>query len=108
MARPAPLPLPNTELPQSIRRFCDPGAPQPARLMAARGMVPVKGDEQVMILLQLSNDADPALAKAATESLHKLPESVIFPACEGELHPSFLDRLAELFIIRDEVLERVI
>jgi hypothetical protein len=108
MARPAPLPLPSADTPQGIRRFVDVSAPGPARLMAARGMVPVKGDEQVMILLQLSADADAALSKAAQESLHKLPESVLYPACDAPLLPSFLDRLAELFIIRDEVLERVV
>ena len=58
MARPAPLPLPVDQIPTSIRRFCDPAAPGPARLMAARGMVPIKGGEQVMLLLQLSADLE--------------------------------------------------
>jgi hypothetical protein len=108
MPRPAPLPLSAENLPQSIRRFCDPAAPQPARLMAARGMVPVKGEEQVMILLQLSSDPDAALSKAAEQSLHKLPEGVLLPACQVALNPSFLDRLLELFVIRDDVIERVV
>jgi hypothetical protein len=108
MARPAPLPLASDQLPQSIRRFCDVNAPGPARMMAARGMVPVKGEEQVMILLQLSADPDPALAQAATGSLHKLPEAVLLPACSTDLGASFLDRLAELFLIRDDVLELVV
>ena len=77
-------------------------------MMAARGMVPVKGEEQVMILLQLSADPDPALGKAAESSLHKLPEGVLLPACSVHLHPGFLDRLAELFVIRDDVLELVV
>lgn len=77
-------------------------------MMAARGMVPVKGEEQVMILLQLSADSDPDLAKAAIDSLQKLPEAVLFPACSAHIHASFLDRLAELCIVRDDVLERVV
>jgi hypothetical protein len=109
MARPAPLPLPIEQLPESIRRFCNPSAPAPARMMAARGMVPVKGEEQVMILLQFSADPDSALAQAATGALHKLPEAVLLPACSSaELAPSFLDRLAELCTIRDDVLELVV
>jgi hypothetical protein len=108
MARPAPLPLPVEQLPESIRRFCNPSAPAPARMMAARGMVPVKGEEQVMILLQFSADPDSALAQAATGALHKLPEAVLLPACSGELAASFLDRLAELCMIRDDVLELVV
>lgn len=107
MARPAPLPLPIDQLPASIRRFCDPAAPGPARAMAARGAVPVKGFDQVVLLLQLSADGDEALAKTARESLEKLPENVLFPAAEGALAPSFLDRLGELFRERDDVLERL-
>lgn len=76
--------------------------------MAARGMVPVKGAEQVMLLLQLSCDAEPTLAKSAGESLDKLPESVLHPAAEAALLPSFLDRLGEHFRERDDVLERLV
>jgi len=107
MARPAPLPLSIDLVPASIRRFCDPAAPGPARMMAARGAVPIKGFEQVMLLLQLSADADPALAKTANESLDKLPENVLHPAAEGALAASFLDRLGEHFRERDDVLERL-
>ena len=107
MARPAPLPLPVDQIPASIRRFCDPAAPTPARLMAARGMVPIKGGEQVMLLLQLSADTDATLARTAHETLDKLPDSVLHPSVEAELQPSFLDRLAEHFREREDVLERL-
>jgi hypothetical protein len=107
MARPAPLPLPVDQVPQSIRKFCDPAAPMPARMMAARGMVPVKGGEQVMLLLQLSADPDANLGKSAHEALDKLPEAVLLPVAEAPLLPSFLDRLAEHFRERDDVLERL-
>lgn len=108
MARPAPLPLPPDQLPPSIKRFCDPGAPGPARMMAARGMVPVKGNEQVMILLQLSADADDNLAKSARDTLSGLPEAVLHPVAEAALPESFLDRLAEHFKDRDDVCERIV
>jgi hypothetical protein len=108
MARPPPLPLPVEQLPQSLRRFCDPNAPQAARMMAARGMVPVRGNDQVMLLLQLSTDPDEALAKSANESLAKLPETVLLPASEAELPPSFLDYLAERFREDESVQERVV
>lgn len=107
MARPAPLPLPIDAVPASIRKFCDPSAPLPARMMAARGMVPVKGGDQVMLLLQLSVDVDPTLSKSALEALDKLPDSVLLPVSESALLPSFLDRLAEHFRERDDVLERL-
>src|SRR3954467_15213379 len=107
MARPAPLPLPADQLPAAIKRFCDPSAPGPARMMAARGMVPIKGGEQVMLLLQLSADPDEALAKSAKGSLDALPENVLLPTCESALPESFLDRLVEHFRERDDVCERV-
>jgi hypothetical protein len=75
--------------------------------MAARGMVPIKGAEQVMLLLQLAADPDEALASTARESLHKLPDNVLFPAVEGALAASFLDALAEHFREREEVFERL-
>jgi hypothetical protein len=108
MARPPPLPLPVDQLPQGIRRFCDPSAPQPARMMAARGMVPIRGNEQVMLLLQLSADPDEALSKSANEALSKLPDTVLLPASEAELPESFLDYLAERFREVEAVQERVV
>lgn len=107
MARPAPLPLAVDQLPQSIRKFCDPAAPGPARTMAARGMVPIKGAEQAMLLLQLSADADPTLAATAALSLEKLPEGVLHGAAESPLPAPFLDRMAEHFRAREDVLERL-
>ena len=108
MARPPALPLPVDQLPANIRRFCDPAAPQPARLMAARGMVPVRGADQLMLLLQLSADADATLAESAADALRKLPESVLLPAAEAALPASFLDHLAERFREVEAVQERVV
>ncbi|HEX6242661.1 MAG TPA: hypothetical protein VFZ61_17225 [Polyangiales bacterium] len=108
MARPAPLPLPVDQLPANIRRFCDPGAPQPARMMAARGMVPVRGADQLMLLLQLSADPDAAISGSATDALNKLPDAVLLPAAEASMPASFLDHLAERFREVEAVLERVV
>lgn len=77
-------------------------------MMAARGMVPIRGNEQIMLLLQLSADADEALSKAANEALSKLPDTVLLPASEAELPPSFLDHLAERFREVESVQERVV
>src|SRR3954470_5592336 len=106
MARPAPLPLALDQIPASLRRFCDPAAPGPARMMAARGMVPVKGADQVMLLLQLSADPDEALAKSARGSLDAMPPNVLLPMVEGALPESFLDRMVEHYREREDVCER--
>jgi hypothetical protein len=107
MQRPPTLPLPAAELPEGLRRFGSPDAPAPARMMAAKGLVPVKGHDLVLLLLQLGADADPGLAKAAGEALDKVPEAVLHAACEAAIHPSFLDALAARHRGREDVLARV-
>jgi hypothetical protein len=88
------LPLPGPELPEAIRRFGDPKAPTPARTMAAKGLVPVKGEQLVALLAQLSADPDAGIQQAANETLRGLPDGVLLAACESDLHGAFLDRLA--------------
>lgn len=108
MERPAPLPLALDQLPAGIKRFCDPAAPLAARTMAARGAVPVKGDDQVLLLLQLSADDEETLSKTARDTLSGLPPAVLLATCAASIPASFLDRLAELFREREDVLEAVI
>ncbi len=107
MERPAPLPLPLDQLPAGIKRFCDPAAPMAARAMAARGAVPVKGDDQVLLLLQFSADEDESLAKSARGALLALPQSVLLATCGAGIPASFLDRLAELCREQEAILEQV-
>jgi hypothetical protein len=97
MERPAPLPLPLDALPEAARRFCDPAAPLPARTMAARGLVPLRGPELVTVLAQLCADAESAVASAAATTLDGLPENVLAGSFEGALHPRILDALAVRF-----------
>ncbi|MBW2225281.1 MAG: hypothetical protein JRF54_13920, partial [Deltaproteobacteria bacterium] len=44
------LPIPLDAVPEPLRRFADPNGPTAARMMAARGMVPVKGGDLVLLL----------------------------------------------------------
>ncbi len=108
MERPAPLPLPLDQVPAGIKRFCDPSSPLAARTMAARGAVPVKGDDQVLLLLQLSADDNEALAKTARDTLSALPAGVLLATCSAVIPASYLDRLAELFREQQAVVESVI
>jgi len=108
MERPTSLPLPLEQLPAGIKRFCDPAAPMAARTMAARGAVPVKGDDQILLLLQLSADQEATLARTAQDSLAGLPAAVLLATCAAAIPAAFLDRLAELFRDREDVIEVVI
>ncbi len=90
------LPLPLEALPQGIRRFCDPKGPPPARLMAAKGLVPVRGHDQITMLIQLAADEVAEVRNAATRSLKDLPHNVLQPACEAPLPAPMLDFLSQL------------
>jgi hypothetical protein len=110
MAEPAPLPrlpLELTALPQAIQRFCDPKAPGPARMMAAKGIVPVRGLDQVVMLVQLAADETADVRAAAQKTLKGLPENVLMPACEAPLHPAVLEAITDAFEDQHEVMTRI-
>ena len=105
---PLRLPLPADALPLSIRKFGDPAAPGPARAMAAKGLVPVRGEDLVTLLVQLSADSDEGIADAAKRTLEGVPENVLSTAAGAPTtHPAVLDRLADIFRSQDAVLEPI-
>lgn len=77
-------------------------------MMAARGLVPIQGGGLVTLLAQLSNDKDEGVRSAAEKSFDGLPDPVLLPACESELHKSVLDEVARRFRSREDVLERIV
>lgn len=92
-----PLPLAPDRVPEALRRFVATDAPGPARMMAARGMVPLKGADLLLVLFQLSADADEKVAAAAKATLTGLPDNVRDPALEACTEPSVLAAAAETF-----------
>jgi hypothetical protein len=77
-------------------------------MMAARGMVPVKGGDLVLLLVQLTADADPGVSQSAGDTLQELPETVLLPACEEDLHAAVFHEVALRFSTHDEVLDRLV
>ena len=104
---PLPLPVPLERLPAPLQRFCNPQGPAPARLMAAKGLVPVKGHDLVTMLAQLGADADEGVRTTALDSLVKLPEAVILAACEAPLMPEVLHFLGRT-LKHEEQLGRIV
>lgn len=102
------LPLPGDALPESIRKFGDPNAPGPARGMAAKGLVPVKGPDLVFLLLQLSADPDSKISGAARETLQGLPEGALVAAAAAPLPVPVLEAFAEEAAGRDVLLEPLV
>ena len=98
------LPLPLDALPDQLRRFADPSSPAAARMMAARGMVPVKGTHLFMLLAQLAADDDNGVREAAAATLSDLPNAVLLPASEAALPAAVLHDMSTRFASREDIL----
>ncbi|HEV2762254.1 MAG TPA: hypothetical protein VGV38_04600, partial [Pyrinomonadaceae bacterium] len=70
-------------------------APEPARLAAARGLLPLAQDELLEVLVRLGEDADAGVAEAARATLSEQPpESLTDVAASGDTAPAVLAYLA--------------
>lgn len=79
------------------RKFADPEAPKPARLMAAGGTLPLPPPQICSVLFALTLDGDPEVKAKALQSLGELPARVLDPALEAPIHPAVLDFFAERY-----------
>jgi hypothetical protein len=78
-------PLPPRALPASVAALV--AASTPAKLMAARGMAPLRPTELLLAIYQLSFDTDAAVRSAAEAAAGTLPDKVVL-APLGELLPA--------------------
>jgi hypothetical protein len=79
------------------RRFADPNGPRQARLMAAGGTLPLPPPQLAATLFALTLDPDEEVRQTATRTLEGLPDAVVGPVLEAEVHPALLHWLAERF-----------
>ena len=70
-------------------------APQPARLAAARGMLPLQQNDLLEVLVALTTSDDAQIATAATETLKaETPEDLLVAAAAPDTAPNVLAYLA--------------
>lgn len=100
--------IPLTAFSEKLRRHVDPGAPPPLRMMGARGMVPAAPEETLMLLYQLSFDADAQVAEAANKSWKELPADVLKPAVVASTQAVVLDRIVDTHGRGQDILEAVL
>ena len=81
----------------SARKFADPQAAKPARMLAAGGTLPLPPPEICTVLFALTLDPDPEVKAKAQQSLGELPEAVLDSALDAPLHAAVLGFLAERF-----------
>ncbi len=101
-------PLTLEEIPQGLRRNVEAASPPPMRMMAARGLVPAPPNELVVLLYQLTFDAEAPIAKAARDTLAGMPQAVLLGLVSGPLPAFVLDLIAELFKHNDALLEKLL
>ncbi|MBN2716011.1 MAG: hypothetical protein JXX14_09150 [Deltaproteobacteria bacterium] len=90
------------------QRILDPGAPMPARMMAASGMAPLPPKELISVLYALSYGTDTAIGDKARATLNGLPPNVLLDTISGPLHPAVLDGVAAILISREDAMERIV
>jgi hypothetical protein len=86
-------------------RYARSDAPREARLMAARGALPLPPIEIASVLFALLHDPDPEVKTLAGESLASLPDGVCNAVLSGPAHPALLSYLARVFADEEGRLE---
>jgi hypothetical protein len=89
-------PLPVEGLAPAVQKLL--GSPPAAKLMAAKGIAPLRPMELLVAMYQFSFDADPAVKAAAESSAGNLPDKVLVPplgeALPGAVLHFFAERIA--------------
>jgi hypothetical protein len=100
-------PLAGRDLPPAVASIA--AGATPAKLMAARGMAPLRPTEMVMAVYQLSFDGDAAVKKAAEAAPASLPDKILLGPLGEPLPASVLHFFGErLPLIRHNAIEKVL
>jgi len=83
-------------------------APGPARMMAARGMVPMGPRDLITVLYQLSRDADAKVAQTAEATADGLPDNILSASLGDTLDPRILDFYGRRVADKTEIVEKVL
>jgi len=92
-----------------VQRVLSEGAPLPAQLMAAKGVIPgAKPHEIVIAIAVLAERDEPSLREAARSTLAKLPAPIMTGALSADLPGSVILSLASLYATNHEVTEQLL
>src|SRR4051794_17098679 len=100
-------PLPLDGLSVAVQKLV--GSPSAAKLMAAKGIAPLRPMELLVAIYQLSFDAEAAVKEAAEAGANALPDKVLVPPLADALNPMVLHFFAERIDPgRVEALEKIL
>jgi len=94
-------------LSERAERYARRDAPREARLMAARGALPLPPIELATVLFALIHDPDAEVKDTARTSLAGLPAAVMGPVLSGDTHPALLSHLAHELAEDEAALEKI-
>jgi hypothetical protein len=95
------------QLSEQAERYVRADAPRDARLMAARGALPLQPVELASVLFALMHDSDAEVKSTARDSLESLPPPVMASVLSAPIHPAILDHLAQAFPNDERHLETI-
>lgn len=103
-------PIDIATLPAPAQKLLGPGAPVPAKMMAAKGIIPgLKPGDIVTVIALLAQSEDEKICEAATATLAKLPPPLLNGVLAAtNLHAFVVDRLAEHYAAEAEVVEKLL
>ncbi len=88
-------------------RYARREAPREARLMAARGALPLPPLDLATVLFALLHDPDAEVKDRARQSLAALPEGLLGTVVSSPAHPALLSHLAHELAEQEPVLEKI-
>ena len=90
------------------QRYARRDGPREARLMAARGALPLPPEELATVLFALMHDPDAEVKDTARGSLESLPDTVMDAVLTApSIHPSILSHLARALREQETICERI-
>lgn len=96
-------------LPPAAQKVLGEGAPKPAKMMAAKGIIPgLKPHDIVTVIAVLSQSDDALLADAASGTLKKLPPPILNGALDRQLLGPVTTVLARNYSGDHDVIERLL
>jgi hypothetical protein len=98
-----------SSLPPAAQKVLGAGAPKPAQMMAARGVIPgLKPNDIVTVISVLAESDDATLAEAARGTLQKLPPPILNGALDARLPGAVTTVLARNYVGDHAVIERLL
>ena len=96
------------KIPPAIKNYLKPDAPKDARLLAAKGLVPMAPSMLATALTFLLQDADEEVREAAKRSLLEMPISMVQGIVKEPAHPKTLDFFGRGKMEEEKVVEAII